>query len=50
MILETEKASEEALKLTDIKTKRDHLLWKHKANKSEGRIFFFSLLSSETTT
>lgn len=40
MILETEKESEEALKQRDIKIKREHLLWKQKTNKSEGRDFF----------
>lgn len=40
MILETEKESEEALKQRDIKIKREHLLWKQKNNKSEGRDFF----------
>lgn len=41
MILETEKESEKALKQIDIKIKREHLLWKQKANKSEGRNFIF---------
>lgn len=40
MILETEKESEEALKQIHIKIKREHLLWKQKANKSKGRNFF----------
>lgn len=41
MILETEKESEKALKQIDIKIKREHLLWKQKANKFEGRNLFF---------
>lgn len=40
MILETERESEEALKQRVIKIKREHLLWKQKNNKSEGRDFF----------